>query len=56
MGRISLRGEVKGVCTGKGDWNWRALVDNVETLNSGNSLESISLTLERTPSNGGYRA
>ena len=32
------------------------LGDNVENQCSGNSLEPVTVTLERTPSNGGYKA
>lgn len=38
------------------DWNWRAFGVNVETQCSGNSLESSSVTLARTPSNRTYGA
>lgn len=31
MRRTRLWGEMKGRSTEKGDWNWRALGDNVET-------------------------
>lgn len=36
------------------NWNWGAFLGNIETQCSGNSVESIRVTLAKSPSNEEY--
>jgi phage baseplate assembly protein gpV len=45
-----------GESTGKDNWDWWHLGDQVEILCNGNSQELKMVTLANTPSSGGYGA
>lgn len=51
---LHVAGYTEGGGIGRNPWNLEVLRGNVETYCSGNSPESMSVTLVKTPSNGGY--
>jgi len=53
--RLETGGIRKGE-EGKKHWNWRHLQGKVETQCNRNSMDSMRVTLAKTPRNGGHEA